>query len=354
VLLNIDEVIRIIRNADEPKPALIQRFALSDRQAEDILEIRLRQLARLEAIKIEQELSQLRDERQKLEDILASPAALKRTVIREIETDAKAFGDDRRTLVQEERKAVAEVRVVDEPVTVVVSAKGWVRALKGHEVDPAALQFKPGDALHSVQPCRSVDLLAVLGSNGRSYSVAVAQLPGGRGDGTPITTLIDLEPGTQPLHYLAGGAESTLLLANSGGFGLLARTADLYARNKGGKAFLTLEAGEQVLPPVAVQTAHRQVAALAADGRLLVFPLDELKLQPNGGKGLTLMDVDAKTPLVSVCTLTETLRVTGQGRGGKPKDEDFRPAALTAYVGKRARKGRKVEGFPKPMRVVAL
>jgi topoisomerase IV subunit A len=354
VLLNIDEVIRIIRNADEPKAALIERFSLSDRQAEDILEIRLRQLARLEAIKIEQELSQLRDERQKLEDILASPAALKRTVIREIETDAKAFGDDRRTLVQEERKAVAEVRVVDEPVTVVVSAKGWVRALKGHEVDPAALQFKPGDALHCSQPCRSVDLLAVLGSNGRSYSVAVAQLPGGRGDGTPITTLIDLEPGTQPLHYLAGGAESTLLLANSGGFGLLARTADLYARNKGGKAFLTLEAGEQVMPPVTVQPAHRQVACLAADGRLLVFPLDELKLQPNGGKGLTLMDVDAKTPLLSVCTLGETLRVAGQGRGGKPKDEDFRPAALTAYVGKRARKGRKVEGFPKPMRVVAL
>jgi topoisomerase-4 subunit A len=354
VLLNIDEVIRIIRNADEPKPALIERFALSDRQAEDILEIRLRQLARLEAIKIEQELSQLRDERQKLEDILASPAALKRTVIREIEADAKAFGDDRRTLVQEERKAVAEVRVVDEPVTVVVSAKGWVRALKGHEVDPAALQFKPGDALHTVQPCRSVDTLAVLGSNGRSYSVAVAQLPGGRGDGTPITTLIELEPGTQPLHYLAGGAESTLLLANSGGFGLLARTADLYARNKGGKAFLTLDAGEQVLPPVAVQAAHRQVACLAADGRLLVFPLDELKLQPNGGKGLTLMDVDARTPLLSVCTLGETLRVAGQGRGGKPKDEDFRPAALTAYVGRRARKGRKVEGFPKPMRVVAL
>src|SRR5574343_632233 len=132
VLLNIDEVIRIIRNADEPKPALIDRFRLSDRQAEDILEIRLRQLARLEAIKIEQELSQLRDERKKLEEILESPAALRRTVIREIEADAKAYGDERRTLVQEERKAVAEVKVVDEPVTVVVSQKGWVRARQGH------------------------------------------------------------------------------------------------------------------------------------------------------------------------------------------------------------------------------
>jgi topoisomerase-4 subunit A len=137
VLLNIDEVIRIIRNADEPKPALIARFKLSDRQAEDILEIRLRQLARLEAIKIEQELKELRTEQGKLEDILASPAALKRTVIKEIEADAKNHGDERRTLIQEEKKAVAEVKVLDEPVTVVVSLKGWVRALKGHELDPA-------------------------------------------------------------------------------------------------------------------------------------------------------------------------------------------------------------------------
>ena len=135
VLLNIDEVIRIIRNADEPKPALIERFALSDRQAEDILDIRLRQLARLEAIKIEQELKGLREEQGKLEDILGSPAALKRTLIKEIEADAKQHGDERRTLVQEEKRAVAEIKVVDEPVTVVVSLKGWVRALKGHDID---------------------------------------------------------------------------------------------------------------------------------------------------------------------------------------------------------------------------
>jgi topoisomerase-4 subunit A len=136
VLLNIDEVIRIIRNADEPKPALIERFTLSERQADDILDIRLRQLARLEAIKIEQELKGLREEQARLEDILGSAAALKRTLITEIAADAKAHGDARRTLVQAERRAVAEIRLVDEPVTVVVSAKGWVRALKGHEVDP--------------------------------------------------------------------------------------------------------------------------------------------------------------------------------------------------------------------------
>jgi topoisomerase-4 subunit A len=352
VLLNIDEVIRIIRNADEPKPALIARFALSDRQAEDILEIRLRQLARLEAIKIEQELKELRTEQGKLEDILASPAALKRTVIKEIESDAKSHGDERRTLIQEEKKAVAEVKVLDEPVTVVVSLKGWVRALKGHELDPATLAFKSGDALYGCFACRSVDSLLVFGSNGRVYSVAASQLPGGRGDGVPITTLIDLESGTQIAHYFAGAAETVLLLANTGGFGLLARVGDLLGRNRGGKAFLTLDTHERVLPPTAVASGHDGVACLAMDSRLLVFGLDELKLQPNGGKGLTLMDVDSKAPLVSVATFAATLKVLGSGRGGKPKEADLRAAALEAHRGKRARKGRKVEGLLKATRVL--
>ena len=352
VLLNIDEVIRIIRNADEPKPALIARFALSDRQAEDILELRLRQLARLEAIKIEQELKELRGEQGKLEDILASPAALKRTVVKEIEADAKAFGDDRRTLVQEEKRAVAELRVVDEPVTVVASLKGWVRALKGHEIDVATLQFKPGDGLYGAFPCRSVDLLAVLGSNGRVYSVAVSALPGGRGDGTPITTLIDLEPGSTVAHYHAGDSQQTLLLAGTGGFGLLARSGDLASRQRGGKSFLTLEAGEHVLPPVVVQAGHLHVACLALDGRLLVYPLSEMKLQSNGGRGLTLMDVDAKSPLVSVASCAHSVQVLGSGRGGKPREEVIKGVAFEAHLGRRARKGRKVEGFVKVLRVL--
>jgi topoisomerase IV subunit A len=352
VLLNIDEVIRIIRNADEPKPALIARFQLSDRQAEDILEIRLRQLARLEAIKIEQELKDKRAEQAKLEEILSSPTALKRTVIREIEADAKAFGDDRRTLIQEERRAVAEVKVVDEPVTAVASLKGWVRALKGHEVDSATLAFKAGDALYGAFPCRSVDTLLVFGSNGRVYSVAAATLPGGRGDGVPITTLIDLEPGSTIAHYWVGAADQVLLLANTGGFGLLAKAADLHGRNKGGKSFVTLEDGDKPLPPVAVAAAHTQVACLALDGRLLTFGLGELKLQANGGRGLTLMDVDAKTPLVSVATFADSVRVTGLGRGGKPKDEVLKGNALAEHQGRRARKGRKIDAFPKPQRVM--
>ena len=353
VLLNIDEVIRIIRNSDEPKQALIDRFRLSDRQAEDILEIRLRQLARLEAIKIEQELKSLREEQAKLEDILGSPATLKRTMIKEIEADAKQFGDERRTLIQEEKRAVAEVKIVDEPVTVIVSLKGWVRALKGHEVDAAAQTFKAGDALYGAFPCRSVDTLYVFGSNGRVYNVAVASLPGGRGDGQPITSLIELETGTQPAHYFAGAGETTLLLANTGGFGLLARCADLATRQRGGKSFLALEDKEHVLPPAAVAATHGQVACLSLTGRLLVYPLAELKLQPKGGRGLTLMDVDAKDPLLSVATCGEALRVLGTGRGGKAKDELLKGASLAGHVGKRARKGHKVEGILKPMRVVA-
>ena len=352
VLLNIDEVVRIIRAADEPKAALIARFKLSETQAEDILEIRLRQLARLEAIKIEQELKELRSEQEKLEDILRSPTALKRTVVKEIEADAKQHGDERRTLIQEEKRTVAEVKVIDEPVTVVVSMKGWVRALKGHEVDTGTLAFKAGDALYGTFACRSVDALLVFGSNGRVYSVSVNGLPGGRGDGVPITSLIELEAGTQAAHYAAGGAQQVLLLAGTGGFGLLARVGDMHSRQKGGKAFINLEAEEKLLPPSFIGTATR-VACLSLAGRLLVFGLDEIKLQAKGGRGLTLIDLDAKDALVSAAAFTQALQVLGMGRGGKPKDETLKGAALSPYAGKRARKGRSQDVMQKAMRVVA-
>jgi topoisomerase-4 subunit A len=376
VLLNIDEVIRIIRESDEPKAALMARFALSDRQAEDILEIRLRQLARLEAIKIEQELSQLRGEQGTLEDILGNPATLRRTVIKEIEADAKQFGDERRTLIQAEKRVVAEVKVVDEPVTVVVSAKGWVRALKGHEVEAGALQFKSGDALYGTFACRSVDQLIVLGSNGRVYSTAVAGLPGGRGDGQPITTLIELEAGTQPAHYLAGPAAQTLLLSGSGGFGLLARVGDLVSRQKGGKAFLTLEAGETLLapltmpalalpaadgalvgPPGVVQAGEGAASAktaqppmlwcLSAAGRLLAFGVDELKLQASGGRGLTLLSLeDGDTLAALLLGPGAVLQISGLSRQGKPREQNIRGVNLAAFHSKRARKGKPLElGF---------
>jgi len=352
VLLNIDEVIRIIRESDEPKAALIARFRLSEIQADDILDIRLRQLARLEAIRIEQELSGLRTDQGRLEDILASPASLKRLLIKEIELDAKTHGDERRTLIQAEKKTVATVTVVDEPITVVVSLKGWVRGLKGHEVDAATLAFKAGDALYGTFACRSVDALLVFGSNGRVYSTPVAQLPGGRGDGQPITSLIDLESGTQPAHYFAGHVQQTLLLAGTGGFGLLARVGDLLARQRGGKGFLSLEDGEKPLPP-ALADAQSQVACLSLAGRLLVFGLDELKLQPNGGRGLTLIDLDASDALVSVAAFgSGGVQVLGTGRGGKARDELLKGTALAPYHGKRARKGRAQDVLLRALRVL--
>jgi topoisomerase-4 subunit A len=354
VLLNIDEVIRIIRNADEPKPALIERFKLSDRQAEDILEIRLRQLARLEAIKIEQELKALREEEIRLAAILGDAAVLKRLLVKEIEADAKQYGDARRTLIQTEKRATTEVKIVDEAVTVVVSAKGWVRALKGHELDKAALAFKSGDQLYGTFACRSVDPLIVFGANGRVYSVPVALLPGGRGDGQPITTMIELEAGSQIAHFHAGSAQQRLVLAGSGGYGLIAQVGDLVGRQKAGKTFLTLEGDEQALAPApAPENVSAQLACLSSAGRLLTYPLDELKHQPKGGRGLTLIDLDKGETLLSVAVFMQALRVIGSGRSAKPKDELFKGVALSSYAGRRARKGRQVEGMQKVFKLLA-
>ncbi|MEN9483028.1 MAG: topoisomerase subunit, partial [Pseudomonadota bacterium] len=286
--------------------------------------------------------------------ILGNASSLRRLVIREIEADTKQFGDDRRTLIQAEKKAVAEVKVIDEPVTVVVSQKGWVRARTGHGHDAAGFAFKAGDGLYGTFECRTVDPLIVCGSNGRVYSVPVSALPGARGDGAPITSLIEMESGTQILHYLAGPADRMLLLAHSGGTGLLARLGDLVTRQKGGKSYLTLEVGEQWFPPVTVEPSHTQVACLAGGGRLLVFGLGELKHQPNGGRGLTLMEVEAADPLLMAVPFATGLRVRGVGRGAKARDEDLRPAALAAHVGRRARKGRVIDTTMKVQCVTAL
>ncbi|KQR49987.1 DNA topoisomerase IV subunit A [Acidovorax sp. Leaf160] len=354
VLLNIDEVIAIIRAAEEPKAALIARFNLSDRQAEDILEIRLRQLARLEAIKIEQELKELREEQGKLQDILDNPASLRRLMAREIESDAKQFADARRTLIQAEKKAVAEVKVVDEPVTVVVSQKGWVRARQGHGHAAGSFAFKSGDGLYSTFECRTVDTLIVFGSNGRVYSVAVAQLPGARGDGQPITTLIELESGTQPLHYFAGPAGAALLLASSGGYGFIAAVEHMTARNRSGKAFVTLAEGEQLCKPShAAFTSGGQALAPATHvccastgGRILTFEITELKQMANGGRGLMLIDLDDKDTLAGAAAYTRSVRISGVGRGGKERDETLEIRSLNNARFPRGRKGKAADlGF---------
>ncbi|MEX3635328.1 DNA topoisomerase IV subunit A [Paraburkholderia sp. BR14320] len=341
VFLNIDEVIRIIRESDEPKVALMAAFGLTDRQAEDILEIRLRQLARLEKIKIEKELAELREEKAKLEELLGSEPAMKRQLIKEIEADAKQYGDERRTLIQQEKRATFEARVVDEPVTVVVSQKGWVRALKGHGLDVAGFSFKAGDGLYAAFQCRTPDTLIAWGSNGRVYSVAVAQLPGGRGDGVPVTSLIELESGSHLMHYYAASADQALLLASSNGFGFIAKVGDMVSRVKAGKSFMTIDAGAAPLAPMPMLPDAVQVGCLSSGGRLLVFGLDEMKTLSGGGRGVTLMALDDNETLVQALAIDKAgLMLIGTRRGGRVDEEKLAGAELAAHVGKRARKGR--------------
>ena len=362
VLLHIDEVIQLIRQSDEPKPALIERFKLSDRQAEDILEIRLRQLARLEAIKIEQELTELRQEQGKLEEILGSPTALRRLMVKEIEADAKTFADARRTLIQEEKKAVAEVKVVDEPVTVVVSQKGWVRARQAHGHEASSFAFKAGDGLYGTFECRTVDTLLIFGSNGRVYSVPVAVLPGARGDGQPVTTLIELEPGTQVAHYFAGPAQATLLLSGSGGYGFLASVEHMVSRNKSGKSFISLAEGETVCAPSLAGWAGANPAALPAThvacastgGRILTFDITELKLMEKGGRGLTLIDLEPKDTLAGAAAYTRIVKIEGIGRGGKERDETLEIRSLNNARAARARKGKAADLGFKPTRITRV
>jgi topoisomerase-4 subunit A len=355
VLLNIDEVIAIIRQAEEPKLALIERFKLSDRQAEDILEIRLRQLARLEAIKIEQELSGLREEQKKLEEILGSPAILRRLMIREIEGDAKTFADARRTIIQEEKKSVVEVKVVDEPVTVVVSEKGWVRARGAHGHDAASFAFKSGDTLYGTFECRTVDTLLAFGSNGRVYSVPVSQLPGARGDGQPVTTLIELEAGTQLLHYFAGQASASLLLSGSAGYGFLATVENMTSRLKAGKAFVTCNEGETVCRPspvnVAPQPVATHVACASTGGRILTFEIGELKQMASGGRGLMLIDLEAKDTLAGAAAYTRSVKIEGIGRAGKERDETLEIRSLNNARAGRGRKGKAADLGFKPVSI---
>jgi topoisomerase-4 subunit A len=368
VLLNIDEVIAIIRQSDEPKQALIARFRLSERQAEDILDIRLRQLARLEGIKIEQELKELRSEQTQLEEILANPSALKRLMVKEIEQDAKAFADPRRTLIQEEKKAVAEVKVVDEPVTVVVSQKGWVRARQGHGHDASSFAFKAGDGLYGTYECRTVDTLLAFGTaqkgSGRVYSVPVSSLPGARGDGQPVTTLIELEVGTQIAHYFAGPLNATLLLSSSGGYGFMATVDNMTSRHKGGKAFLTVGEGESVCAPSHVSgsnatpqpgassmPAATHVACASTGGRILTFEISELKLMEKGGRGLMLLDLEAKDALAGAAAYTRSVKLTGIGRGGKDREETLEIRSLNNARAARARKGKAADLGFKPTHI---
>ena len=342
VLLNVDKVIKIIRKADDPKADLIKAFSLSERQVDDILEIRLRQLAKLEHIKIEQELKDLQKEQKGLEKILKDPKALAELVIAEIEEDVKTFGDKRRTRIEESEKAVIESPVIDEPVTVIFSKKGWVRARQGWEVEAASLSFKEGDSLMSLVKCRTVDPVIFLDSKGRAYTVEAAQLPPARGDGAPASSLVEVQVGAHILYCLSGKPHTKVLVASTAGYGFLSSVGDMISNRKAGREFMTVDEGHTPLAPFIYEDAQgNYVASLSESGRLLLFAIEELKVLAKG-RGMIVMGLDDGEKLAAVAISNkQTLTVTGIGqRTGKEKPLSLSGPKLAHHILKRARMGR--------------
>ncbi len=322
--LNIDRVIKVIREADEPKADLIAAFGLTPVQADDILEIRLRQLARLEGIRIEQELAELTAERKRLAGLLASDKALRRLIVREIEADAAKFGDARRTLLEPAARVVAAnaaILVPDEPVTIVISKNGWIRARPGHGIDLSTLSFKAGDSLGTVVETRTTRPVAVLDSKGRAYSIDAADVPTARGDGVPITSLVDLQDGAKARCILSAADDARYLFANSGGYGYVAPFAALVGRNRAGKAFMTVDDGETVLAPAPLAGGWQRSLPRSAVGRLRGDQRQAPLLRTGRGEGAgqgPRRDADATRPRREA-RLGRTLPRCADAAGRRPR-----------------------------------
>jgi topoisomerase IV subunit A len=342
--LNLDEVIRIIRTEDEPKLKLIKRFKLTELQAEAILETKLRHLAKLEEMKIRGEQKELETERDDLQGILNSKARMKTLLKRELEADAKAYGDARRSPIVE-RSAAKAINEQDltpsEAVTVILSEKGWARAAKGHDIDASTLSYREGDRLLGFTRGRSNFQAAFLDSSGRAYSTAAHALPSARSQGEPLTGRFDLPSGERFVACLCADSGTKILLASSHGYGFVTKFENLVSNKRAGKALLNLSEGATVLPPAFVSAPIEEcmVAAVTSSGHLLVFALSELP-ELDKGKGNKIMGVPAaksaheKVVSVAVLTATQTLIVIAGGRLTRLKGQD-----LTAYRGERAQRG---------------
>ena len=351
VFLNLDEVIALIRESDDPKAALIARFELSDRQAEDILEIRLRQLAKMEGIRIEKEMKALEKERRELTRLLSKESALRELVAEEIAADAATYGDERRTLIKEEEKSTLVAPLLDEPVTVIISNKHWVRSRQGHGLDLSTLAFKDGDGMLAKFECRTTDHCIVICDNGRVCSIPVAQLPSGRGDGAPLATFIDLAPGAKIAHALCGKADQQLLIATTAGYGFSCSIGDMVGRNKAGKQFITVDKEAILAPAPFTPTEQSLVAAVSSGGRLLVFLLAELKSLSGGGKGVILMGLSEGDELAAASVINQAeLKIIGK-TGTREQVAKLSGAVLHGYFGKRARGGQRLLPKLKPSRI---
>jgi topoisomerase-4 subunit A len=346
--LNLDEVIRIIREEEEPKPVLMRRFRLTDVQAEAILELKLRHIARLEEMKIRGEQDELARERDALEKTLSSEARLRRRVREEIARDAEEFGDPRRSPIveREAARALDEAALVPtEPVTVVLSEKGWVRSAKGHELDPRELPFKAGDGFLQAARGRSNQVALFLDSTGRAYALPAHGLPSARGHGEPLSSQLQPPAGASFAGVMMGDEEDRVLLATSLGYGFVVTLKDLASRNRAGKAVVNVGAAARLLLPQPVADPEADLVAAATDsGRLLVFPAAELPLLPRG-KGVRILNVHAGQgeSLVAAVALPPGahLRV----HAGK-RFLNLKPSELEAYRGQRAQRGLKLpRGF---------
>ena len=356
--LNIDEVIRIIREEDEPKPVLLKRFKISDVQAEAILDLRLRNLANLEEMKIRGEQDDLAEERDGLKKTLGSDARLKTLIKRELKSVVETHGDDRRAplIEREEAKAFSELELTTaDPLTIVMSEKGWIRAAKGHDIDPAALSYKSGDGFRFAARGKSNLPTVVLDSTGRAYTLPTHQLPSARGQGEPLTRRINPPSGATFEGLLTGAEGDRYLLASDAGYGFVVQFGQLQAKNKAGKAVLTLPKGAEVLPPASIAEGEEPLVVVATnEGRMLVFPLADLPEMARG-KGNKLIGIPSARAaareefVAGLCVVSEgdTLQVTSGGHY-----RNFKWFELEHFRGERGRRGSKLpKGYQRVTRL---
>ena len=346
--LNIDEVIEIIRFHDEPKAELMRRFGLTDKQAEAILDLKLRHLAKLEEMKIRGEQDELEAEREKLQQLLSSERRLKTLIKKELQADAETYGDDRRSplVVRSESRALSEQELVPtEPVTVVLSEKGWVRCAKGHDIDAAGLSYKAGDSFLCAAAGRSNQQSVFIDSAGRAFATDTHTLPSARSQGEPITTRFNLAPGESMEHVLLGDDDNCFLLASDAGYGFICAFKDMVSRNKAGKALLTLPANAKALTPRKLDKSRpSSILAITNEGRMLMFSMEALP-QLAKGKGNKIIGIPSERAknreelVTHLYLVPEGANVTLWA--GKRK-LTLKSSDLEHYRGERGRRGAKL------------
>ena len=360
VYLNIDEVINIIRNEDEPKKVLQKKFKLSVVQVEAILEIRLRQLAKLEEIKIKEEQGNLDTERKELEKLLGSKARLKTLIKKELKADAEIYGDERNSpiVVREEASAFDEAELISsDPVTLVLSKRGWIRAAKGHDIDPESLNYREGDSYFASSLSRNNLNAVFLDSKGKAYTLPCHSLPSARGQGEPLSGRLNAESGETFMGVISGKDDAKVVLASSSGYGFIAQLIDLQTKNKSGKAAIRVQENAKVLKPCLVNSENDYIAAITNQGRMLVFPCSELP-QLARGKGNKIIGIpkpsfeSGEDFLQEVITLREgeELKLISGKRPFSIKYKD-----LENFSGNRGRRGNFLpKGFRKVDRVEVI